>query len=90
MALRDWEGAVVLVSHDRWFVRGVVEGERDDEEDDDDEDEDGGSDGGASEGEIPRRRLVYRVRGGKVTLLEKGVAEFEAIVEKRAKKMLAD
>ncbi|KAK4034563.1 ABC transporter F family member 3, partial [Parachaetomium inaequale] len=25
-ALRGWEGAVVLVSHDRWFVRGVVEG----------------------------------------------------------------
>lgn len=57
-ALRDWEGTVVLVSHDRWFVRGVVEGERDDEG------SDGESSGREEEEESPRRRVVYRLRGG--------------------------
>ncbi|KAK5633207.1 hypothetical protein RRF57_008921 [Xylaria bambusicola] len=30
-ALRAWPGAVVVVSHDRWFVHGVVEGHVDDQ-----------------------------------------------------------
>ncbi|KAI6261589.1 hypothetical protein MCOR29_007383 [Pyricularia oryzae] len=83
-ALRDWPGAVVLVSHDRWFVRGVVEGIMDDDEvgssgGDEDEDE---------EAESPRRRIVYRVRAGKMSVLEGGVQEFENIMEKRVSKML--
>ncbi len=86
-ALRSWEGAVVLVSHDRWFMRGVVEGVVDDDGDDDagdDEDEDGGG------GDAPRRRVVYRLRGGKMTLLEHGVQDFEESMEKRVRKLLAD
>ncbi|KAF7539142.1 hypothetical protein G7Z17_g12476 [Cylindrodendrum hubeiense] len=79
-ALRDWEGAVILVSHDRWFMRGVIEGARDeDEEDSEDEDEDEDS---------PRRRVVYRLKGGKMSVLEKGVDEFEQLMEKRVKKLL--
>ncbi|KAI5463410.1 P-loop containing nucleoside triphosphate hydrolase protein [Mariannaea sp. PMI_226] len=81
-ALRDWEGAVILVSHDRWFMRGVIEGIRDEEdEDEDDEDE---------EEEIMRRRVVYRLKGGKMTVLEKGVEQFEQLMEKRARKLLAE
>jgi ATPase subunit of ABC transporter with duplicated ATPase domains len=88
-ALRDWDGAVVLASHDRWFVRGVVEGERDDDDDDDDDD-DGASSSDHRDGEqSPRRRMVYRLRGGKLTLLSNGVTEFEEIIEKRVRKMLA-
>lgn len=79
-SLRDWEGAVVLVSHDRWFMRGAVEGLRDeDEEDEDDEDD----------AESPRRRTVYRLRAGKLTKLEDGTSEFERAVEKRVAKLLA-
>ncbi|KAI2616996.1 P-loop containing nucleoside triphosphate hydrolase protein [Hypomontagnella submonticulosa] len=55
-ALRDWEGAVVLVSHDRWFVRGVVEGITDEGEEESDADE-----GGA--GEASMRRRVMRMKG---------------------------
>lgn len=94
-ALRRWAGAVVLVSHDRWFVRGVVQGAAALEpgEDgggdggdmtDEDEDSDEGGDG------APRRRSVYRLRGGKLTLLEGGVREFEDGMEKRVKKLLGD
>ncbi|KXX74785.1 ABC transporter F family member 3 [Madurella mycetomatis] len=70
-ALRAWAGAVVLVSHDRWFVKGVVEGLVDDEE----EDEEGGygSDGGDGDGEgLGRRRVVYKLAGGKLVELEGG------------------
>lgn len=78
-ALRDWEGAVILVSHDRWFMRGAVEGAMEDEEDDEDED---------AEEESLRRRVVYRLKGGKMSKLENGVEEFEKLMEKRVKKLL--
>jgi ATPase subunit of ABC transporter with duplicated ATPase domains len=82
-ALRDWPGAVVLVSHDRWFMRGAVEGLMDDgaggSEDEEDDDQD----------DVMRRRVVYKLRAGQMTLLSNGVQEFEDSVEKRVKKMLA-
>ncbi|KAJ2990250.1 hypothetical protein NUW58_g3047 [Xylaria curta] len=77
-ALRDWEGAVVVVSHDRWFMRGVVEGQIDDEE----------SDLSDEEGETPRRRLVYRLRAGQMSELTGGVQQFEASLEKRVAKLI--
>lgn len=79
-ALRDWEGAVVLVSHDRWFMRGAIEGILD-ELCSDDESED--------EEETPRRRAVYRLKGGALAKLENGVQEFEDLMEKRVKRLLA-
>uniref|UniRef100_A0A8H7TVM1 ABC transporter domain-containing protein n=1 Tax=Bionectria ochroleuca TaxID=29856 RepID=A0A8H7TVM1_BIOOC len=54
-ALSDWEGAVVLVSHDRWFMRGAVEGVVDDQDE--------GSNESDDEAEIARRRTVYRLKG---------------------------
>lgn len=79
-ALSEWEGAVVLVSHDRWFMRGAVEGQVEDDED--------GSAGDDDGDEIARRRSMYRLKGGKLMLLENGVDEFERIMEKRVRKML--
>lgn len=72
-------GAVIVVSHDRWFMRGAVEGIIDDpssESDEDDEEED------------LRRRIVYRLKGGVLTKLENGVQEFENLMEKRARKLM--
>lgn len=79
-ALRDWEGAVVLVSHDRWFVRGVVEGMVDDPDSEDELEQD--------EEQTPRRRIVYKLRAGKMTLMGAGVTEFEESVEKRVRALL--
>lgn len=79
-ALRDWEGAVILVSHDRWFMRGAVEGAVEEGE--------GSSEGGDEEEDALRRRVVYRLKGGKMNVLESGVDEFERLMERRAKKLL--
>lgn len=78
-ALKWWEGAVVLVGHDRWFMRGVIDGVVDK-----DEVESEGSD----EDEPLRRRVMYRLKDGELSILKDGVDEFEALMEKRAKKLL--
>ncbi|KAF3067024.1 ABC transporter F family member 4 [Daldinia childiae] len=86
-ALRDWEGAVVLVSHDRWFVRGVVEGVGGDDGEEREEDGRGaGAGAGGAAGGL-RRRLVCRLRAGAMSVLEGGVSEFEEGVERRVRKM---
>ncbi|KAI1373662.1 P-loop containing nucleoside triphosphate hydrolase protein [Hypoxylon crocopeplum] len=87
-ALRGWRGAVVLVSHDRWFVRGVVEGGSDGDGESEEEEEDDDGDGRGRAGAVGRRRLVYRLRAGVMGLLEGGVQEFEDGVERRVRKML--
>ncbi|KAG5999829.1 hypothetical protein E4U43_001835 [Claviceps pusilla] len=96
VVLSRWQGAVVLVSHDRWFMRGVVEGNLDDGggggEGDDDADDAGDRDGDEScaSDETPRRRIVYRLKGGQMAKLEHGVAEFETLMQKRVERLLGD
>lgn len=80
-ALRNWGGAVVLVSHDRWFMRGAIEGQIQDVASDDEEDEDGAA--------SSRRRVVYRIKGGVLTKLDNGVQEFEDLMERRVKEMMS-
>ena len=84
VALHHWEGAVVLVSHDRWFMRGAVEGNLEDDDDETDGEQDSSSEA------TPRRRVVYRLKGGKMNVLKNGAEEFEALMEKRVSKMLVD
>jgi len=79
-ALEDWDGTVVLVSHDRWMVRRVVEGEKGEDGSDEEEDE---------EKEDGRRRVVYLLKAGVLKVLENGVEGFEASLERRVNKMMA-
>jgi len=79
-ALGSWNGAILVVSHDRFLIRRVVEGERDSE----------GSEEEESEGEEEeRRRVVYLLKGGTLKVLEKGVSGFEESLEKRVEKLIA-
>ncbi|KAK4888493.1 hypothetical protein LTR27_012606 [Elasticomyces elasticus] len=73
LALRQYEGAVLLITHDRFFMRCVIEGEspesmaRRDEIDDDD-----GEDGDDSEDDVAPHRVgvVYQISKGKLTKLK--------------------
>lgn len=97
VALDGWQGAVVLVSHDRWFMRGVIDGLLDDgdedgaggggEEGDDDHDRYGTN--ARDQGSAARRRLLYRLKGGKLCRLDGGVEEFEKLMERRVAKLMA-
>jgi len=81
-ALSDWNGAILLVSHDRYMMRRVVEGEKMNEE------EENGADHGDDEKEVARRRTVYLLKGGKMNLLGAGVSAFEQSLEKKVVKLL--
>ncbi|KAJ5764870.1 hypothetical protein N7520_004429 [Penicillium odoratum] len=84
-ALSSFNGAILLVSHDRFLVRSVVEGKRDTEHKLDDDFE------GIEEEEtkeITRRRSVYVIKTGKLNEQSNGVEQFERSLVKRVQKML--
>jgi ATP-binding cassette, subfamily F, member 3 len=77
-AFRYWEGAILVVTHDRYFMRSVVEREKlhtSEENDDDDssqsEDEDAKPPG-----------TVYRMFKAGLQKLDGGMAQYEQLVEK--------
>lgn len=88
-ALRDYGGAILVVTHDRFFMRCVVEGEspkaiarsyRPDQDDESEESE--------SEDEEDRReRTVYRLSKGKLTKLSGGMLQYEELAEKASAKL---
>ena len=79
-ALGSWNGAILVVSHDRYLIRRVVEGGKDDEGSEEEE---------SDEEEDTRRRTVYLLKGGLLKVLEKGVSGFEESLEKRVEKLIA-
>lgn len=81
-ALQEYDGAVVLVSHDRFMIRTIIEGEPIDADDSEDEEPDHRGDNDDEH----RRRTVYEVKAGKVKELSGGIAAWETILEKRLTK----
>ncbi|PIG86156.1 ABC transporter [Aspergillus arachidicola] len=84
-ALSSFNGAILLVSHDRFLVRSVIEGKRDEEHQLDDDFE--GVDKEMDESQS-RKRAVYVLKGGKLKEQNKGVEQFEQSLVKRVQKML--
>ncbi|KAL2853374.1 P-loop containing nucleoside triphosphate hydrolase protein [Aspergillus pseudoustus] len=84
-ALSTFNGAILLVSHDRFMVRAVIEGKRDLDHKLDDDFE--GAEEESSE-EQPRRRVVYVLRAGTLKVQSEGVEQFEKSLVKKVQKML--
>jgi ATPase subunit of ABC transporter with duplicated ATPase domains len=88
-SLSTFNGAILIISHDRFLIRSVIEGKRDIEarldkgfEGADEED--------ADDSQTPRRRTVYVLKTGKLTeQSEGGVEQFERSLEKRVQKLLS-
>ncbi|KAI0761905.1 P-loop containing nucleoside triphosphate hydrolase protein [Irpex lacteus] len=90
VALRSFTGGIILVTHDRWFSRVVVEGcslskagAFGDQEGEDDE-----SDGSSTEDEdiIKSPGQTFYVGNGKVKLLERGMEQYVELVERKLQK----
>lgn len=82
LALRGFQGAIVLVTHDRWFCRVVIEGAPLRERAEDDSDESEEDEGDDAEAEAKPRGQVYRVNKGQVVELPGGMDEYVQKVEK--------
>ncbi|KAG0010744.1 hypothetical protein BGZ80_001214 [Entomortierella chlamydospora] len=78
VALKEFSGAIVMVSHDAYFVKAVCEDEEDELTDEDDDD--------ALIRAQEEAGVVYRVKGGKLIRLEGGVDEYVKVVVAENKK----
>lgn len=85
-ALSSFNGAILLVSHDRFLVRSVVEGKRDAEYKLDDDFEGVEEEEDETQG---RRRTVYVLKSGRLQEQQNGVEQFEQSLVKRVQKMLS-
>ncbi|KAK5711537.1 hypothetical protein LTR15_012378 [Elasticomyces elasticus] len=90
LALRQYEGAVLVITHDRFFMRCVVEGESPESlarkgefDDDDGEEEEDSEDDVASH----RVGVVYQISKGKFTKLEGGMQQYQERAAKRSAKL---
>ncbi|KAG9638344.1 ABC transporter ATP-binding protein uup-1, partial [Aureobasidium melanogenum] len=79
LRLRNYQGAILLITHDRFFMRCVVEGEssrsstgghEDESEEESDDSEDG----------LPACGVVYRLFKGRLKKLDGGMQEYEKTV----------
>ncbi|PYH92552.1 P-loop containing nucleoside triphosphate hydrolase protein [Aspergillus ellipticus CBS 707.79] len=84
-ALSRFNGAILVVSHDRFLIRSVVEGKRDSEQGVDEEFE--GVDNEPTE-VSGRRRVVYVLKAGKLNVQENGAEQFEQSLARKVGKML--
>ena len=83
-AFKRYEGALLVVTHDRFFMRCVVEGESPDVfEDDVSDDSDGGRETVSESGWRPKAGVVYRLVKGELKLLDGGMRKYELIVSRK-------
>jgi ABC-type sulfate/molybdate transport systems ATPase subunit len=77
-ALKVFDGSIIIVSHDRYLVKSVVEGEDDDSESEDEEDD--------FTTEVLRTSTIFALRNKKLERLEDGINGYERML-KRANKV---
>ncbi|KAJ7368722.1 P-loop containing nucleoside triphosphate hydrolase protein [Mycena albidolilacea] len=82
IALKTFTGAIIIITHDRWFSRVVIEGESLRHAAPDDEVSDESSSEEEDDEAAPPGK-TYRVGGGKLKLMEKGMTQYVGIVERK-------
>jgi len=90
MALRGYDGALLIVTHDRFFMRCVVEGENPhrrpwDPDADGDEEE---SEDSEDEAVDKQKGVVYRLSKGQFTKLDGGMRQYEEMAAKASERMV--
>ena len=85
-ALRDFRGALLVITHDRFFMRCVVEGDM--SELDQDSEDDGDDDDDDEDSRVWRAKpgVVHRLFRAELKVLEGGMREYEAIAAKSSSK----
>ncbi|WPA98822.1 uncharacterized protein RHO25_003435 [Cercospora beticola] len=91
-ALKTYEGAILVVTHDRFFMKTVVEncsirslaGPTRPEDEEDEESEDSEED---EEDQVKRTRVVFRLSKGKLSKLQRGMEQYEEIAARSATKL---
>lgn len=88
-ALRKFEGAILVVTHDRFFMRCIVEGEspKDIARSSRPDDDDGSDSSGEDSDEDGRPGVVYRLSKGAFKKLEGGMLRYEELAAKASTKM---
>ena len=79
-ALSEFNGAILLVTHDRFLVRRVIEGERS-------ETDEQGMDEDEEPEEVRRERTVYLLDKGRLLPQSDGVRDFERRMERQVVKL---
>ena len=82
--LREFEGALLVITHDRFFMRCVVEGDSPNQIGEDSDEEETERKGGWK----PKPGVVYRLVKAQLKLLEGGMRDYEAIASKASAKLL--
>jgi ATPase subunit of ABC transporter with duplicated ATPase domains len=77
-ALKMFDGSIIIVSHDRYLVKSVVEGEDDDDSDSDDDEEDFST-------QVHRTSTIFALRNKKLECLENGINGYEMTLKKASK-----
>ncbi|KAF8646482.1 hypothetical protein AX16_007194 [Volvariella volvacea WC 439] len=80
--LNAYDGALVVISHDRFFIRTVIEGEKPEEL----TSQDGGDDEEGDDWNEQKKGDVFWLKQGELVLLEKGVKKYEEEVLRKKKK----
>ncbi|KAF7964936.1 hypothetical protein HWV62_1615 [Athelia sp. TMB] len=85
-ALRNFQGALLVITHDRFFMRCVVEGDTSDL--DQDSEDDGDEDADDEDSRVWRAKpgVVHRLFRAELRVLEGGMREYEAIAAKSSSK----
>jgi ATPase subunit of ABC transporter with duplicated ATPase domains len=77
-ALKMFDGSVIIVSHDRYLVKSIIEGEEDDDSTNEEEEDDATT-------KVARTSTIFALRDGRLERLEDGINGYEKMLKRTIK-----